>query len=73
MQTPTKPMREEAASAGFYRSPWGTSHPRLQIVTVGELLDGKRIDMPAQSHTNVTFERAPRVKDRGGEQGRMDL
>src|SRR5450830_1602629 len=24
MEKPTKPMREEAASAGFYQSPWGT-------------------------------------------------
>ncbi|CAN5882518.1 site-specific DNA-methyltransferase [soil metagenome] len=36
MQEPTHPMRSEAASAGFYTSPWG-SHPRLQLLTVGEL------------------------------------
>ena len=28
LQVPTKPMRVEAASAGFYESPWG-KHPRL--------------------------------------------
>lgn len=43
---PTGPMREEAASAGFYKSPWG-SHPRVQLLTVADLLAGKRIDMPA--------------------------
>ncbi len=43
---PTQPMRQEAASAGFYTSPWG-QHPRLQLLTVAELLAGKRIDMPA--------------------------
>jgi DNA modification methylase len=43
---PTQPMRTEAASAGFYSSPWG-QHPRLQLLTVAELLAGKRIDMPA--------------------------
>jgi DNA modification methylase len=43
---PTQPMREEAASAGLYTSPWG-KHPRLQLLTVAQLLDGKRIDMPA--------------------------
>ena len=42
----TQPMRQEAASAGFYASPWG-QHARLQILTVAELLAGKRIDMPA--------------------------
>jgi site-specific DNA-methyltransferase (adenine-specific) len=42
----TQPMRTEAASAGFYKSPWG-QHPKIQILTVAELLAGKRIDMPA--------------------------
>lgn len=40
-------MRQEAASAGFYASPWG-QHPRmLQLVTVAELLAGKKLDIPA--------------------------
>jgi DNA modification methylase len=42
----TGPMRTEAASAGFYKSPWG-QHPKVQLLTVAELLEGKRIDMPA--------------------------
>jgi len=60
-------MRAEAASAGFYESPWG-KHPRLQILTVGELLEGKQVDMPPVRQTNVTFKRAPRAKRRDGEQ-----
>jgi site-specific DNA-methyltransferase (adenine-specific) len=43
---PTQPMRTEAASAGFYKSAYG-QHPKIQLVTVAELLEGKRIDMPA--------------------------
>lgn len=43
---PTQPMRAEAASAGAYNSPWG-QHPRMQLITVAELLASKRIDMPA--------------------------
>jgi site-specific DNA-methyltransferase (adenine-specific) len=43
---PTQPMRTEAASAGFYKSAYG-QHPKIQLVTVGELLEGKQIDMPA--------------------------
>ena len=50
-------MRTEAAGAGFYESPWG-KHPRLQIVTVGELLDGRRLDAPPPRQTSVTFKRA---------------
>jgi hypothetical protein len=60
MAKPTQPMREEAASAGFYTSPWGT-HPRLQILTVAELLDGKRIDAPPLGQVGQTFKKAPKA------------
>jgi site-specific DNA-methyltransferase (adenine-specific) len=56
----TKPMRTEAASAGFYKSPWG-NHPRLQILTIGELFEGKGIDYPHPAG-NLTFKRAPRAE-----------
>lgn len=72
MQEPTRPMREEAASAGFYSSLWG-KHPRIQLLTVGELLAGGRIDMPAQTQTSVTFKPAPRAKaDQGKQAGLFD-
>ena len=60
MQEPTRPMREEAASAGFYHSEhWGKDYPRLQLLTVGELLVGKKIDYPPGEM--LTFKRAPRA------------
>jgi len=71
MQEPTQPMRKEAAEAGFYASPWG-SHPRIQILTVAELLDGKRIDMPPLQQVNATYKKAPRAKQ-GGKQGQLGL
>jgi site-specific DNA-methyltransferase (adenine-specific) len=61
MQEPTSHMRTEAAAGGFYDSPWG-SHPRIQILTVSDLLAGKRIDYPSVEGTNRTFKRAPKVK-----------
>lgn len=61
MQGPTQAMREEAASAGFYESPWG-KHPRLQLLTVAALLDGMRIDCPPSSQAHVTFKKAPKAK-----------
>jgi len=60
LHPPTPAMRKEATHGGFYQSPWGSSHPRLQILTVGELLEGKRIDYPAGQQTNRTFRRARR-------------
>lgn len=68
LREPTTPMRAEAAGAGFYRSgsegvgSWG-QHPRIQILTVDELLDGRRIDMPPLSG-NLTFRRAPKAEHR---------
>lgn len=50
LKEPTKPMRQEAASADVYRSPSdknGTTIPRIQIVTVSQLLSGGSPRQPA--------------------------
>lgn len=75
MQEPTGPMKTEAASAGFYASPWNPAkpHPRLQILTIRELLDGKRIDMPPPGQVNVTFQRAPRARSEASGPGQLSL
>jgi hypothetical protein len=59
MTQPTKPMRTEAADAGFYTSPARTQHPKIQILTIDDLLTGKKIDMPAWRELR-TFKKAPR-------------
>jgi hypothetical protein len=56
---PSKQMKTEAASAGFYKSHWG-NHARLQILTIEDLLDGKKINYPPEQG-NVTFKKAPKV------------
>jgi len=61
MAKTTRDMRKEAASAGFYKSPWG-KHPRLQLLTIEELLSGKAIDYPPSEQVNVTLKRAPKAK-----------
>jgi len=66
LEEPTKPMRTEAASAGFFESPWGR-HARLQVLTVSELLDGKRIDLPPAQGVNVSFKKAPKLKPQPAE------
>ena len=56
MQESTQDMRSEAAGAGFYTSPgWGQNYPRLQILTIADLLTGKKIEMPPIGQVNVTF------------------
>ncbi|MCJ7776741.1 MAG: restriction endonuclease [Sedimentisphaerales bacterium] len=74
MEKPTKPMRAEAASAGFYKSPWQKEpYPRLQILTIEELLNGKRIDCPPLGQVNVTFKKATKAKDAPAEQKDLDF
>lgn len=68
MEEPTQPMRKEAAESGFYQSSWG-QHPRLQILTIADLLTGnKRIDYPPSHQVNVTFKKAPRAETKQGKQ-----
>jgi len=74
LEPPTLPMRTEAAGAGHYWSEgWQTEHPRLQIVTIAELLAGKKLDYPFTSQRGATFRPAPRAKVVGGRQGSLPL
>jgi site-specific DNA-methyltransferase (adenine-specific) len=59
---PTAAMTTEAVSAGYYDSPgWNTRHPRVQVLTVRDLLAGTgRVDMPP---AEVTFKGAARVRE----------
>lgn len=69
LQEPSKPMRGEAAGVGFYHSPgWNKDYPRLQILSIGELLSGKTIDYPVPQFTNITFKKASRFTKKEGEQ-----
>ncbi|NIV32504.1 MAG: hypothetical protein GWN58_24610 [Anaerolineae bacterium] len=56
-------MRTEAASAGFYHSPgWNRNYPRLQVLTVAELLEGQGIEMPPLRQVSQTFRKAPKAE-----------
>ncbi|MDR3357584.1 MAG: restriction endonuclease [Desulfovibrio sp.] len=58
---PTSPMVVEAAGAGFYQSPLTKKqYPRIQILTVKELLDGKKPQYVDFSEGRATYKRAKR-------------
>lgn len=62
LEAPTREMVKEAVSAGFYHSEvWGRDYPRIQLLTIADLLAGKNVDMPLQAA--ATFKQAERVKD----------
>ena len=57
----TKAMIEAAAKAGFYKSAFG-DYPKIQIITVEEMLNGIQIGMPPPaSIENVTFPSIEKV------------
>jgi hypothetical protein len=60
-------MRAEAADAGFYKSPLNTTHPKIQLLTVEDLLNGKGIDYSGTRQTNVTVKKAGRAKAKEAE------
>lgn len=57
---PTRPMKTEAAEAGFYTSRDGSQYPRIQLLTIQGLLEGtQRLERPLHVR-DVTFKAAPR-------------
>lgn len=67
-------LLSEAASAGFYDSPWGEEYPKIQILTIEELLEDGGIDYPRTPGSNVTFKRAPKARRKEAlRQGELSL
>lgn len=63
LESRTKKMRAEVASAGFYDSDYTKKkHPRMQIITVAELMEGRVIDIPSIRQTGTTFKKAKKAK-----------
>ena len=70
LEEPTREMEKEAVSAGFYHSElWQRDYLKVQIHTVGELMEGKAFEMPSQQ---ATYKPAPRVKAKKGRQGKLN-
>ena len=72
LEPPTEPMKVEAIDAGYYHSPiWDKDYPKIQILTIEELLHGKTVDMPPQTQTSVTFAKAQKITQKEGVQPAM--
>lgn len=71
LEAPTRAMREEAASGGFFQSDW-RRHPRLQLLTIADIFAGRQIDYPAVTGGDATFKQASRPK-RGARAEPTDL
>ena len=69
LNPPTKDMITEAAASGFYESDfWKKKYPRVQIITVLDLLKGKRPEMP---WGGSPFAKAPTEKERAEQEAML--
>lgn len=56
LESSTKPMNKEAILAGVYHSPgWHKDYPKIQILSIEQLLNSKEIQMPP---ARATFKKA---------------
>jgi len=71
LEDPSRDMNKEAVSAGFYHSPgWGTDYPKIQILTINDLLHGAEVKMPPEYKT---FKEAERVRMQESSQGTFEF
>ena len=71
LETPTRDMKTEAVSAGYYHSSgWHEDYPRIQILNIVELLHGAKIQMPPQFGT---FKQAQKVQQANILQPELDI
>jgi site-specific DNA-methyltransferase (adenine-specific) len=59
LEEPSKDMQTEAISAGFYKPNAGKPVPRIQILTISQLLRGAAVELPVADRT---FKQAEKVK-----------
>jgi DNA modification methylase len=72
LEEPTRPMLQEAAAGGFYEPEHfpGQQYPKLQILTIRELVEGKEAQYPRMA-LPATFKRAQRHQRGLQEQQRL--
>jgi hypothetical protein len=71
LENPTKPMTDEAIKAGYYER-WGQKYRKIQILTIEELFQGKKIDSP-QTLRNMGFKKAEKVENSKEMQQELEL
>ncbi|MCL2076184.1 MAG: restriction endonuclease [Betaproteobacteria bacterium] len=65
LSAPSKPMETEAVKAGYYTNPHGASFPKIQILTIDDLLTGAKRPLYSDlAQGAVTFKKAGREEKR---------
>ncbi len=68
-ENPTRNMEKDAAAVGIFRDDWDRPYPRLQIITLAELFQGKRPAIPFVDPSSI--KKAKREDGTAGKQGHL--
>ncbi|MFZ5453391.1 MAG: site-specific DNA-methyltransferase [Thermodesulfobacteriota bacterium] len=73
LNPPTRPMKEEAAAAGFYEPEHfpGHRYPRVQILTIAEIFGGKTLEYPRFALPGTFKKAVRRRRDPGDKQDKL--
>lgn len=71
LEPPTGDMAKEALAAGYYISElWQKSYPKIQILTIEQLLNGVEVQMPP---ARGSFKKAQKIQKSEGKQGELGI
>ena len=74
LEAPSRDMTSAAAGAGFYHSDlWQKDYPRVQILTVEELLNGAEAKIPPTPSGYSAFKKAEKDRKTGPKQEELGL
>lgn len=68
-EVPTSAMIKDAAAVGRFEDEWGRTYPKLQILTLAEMFQGKKPDIPFVDPSSI--KRARREDDSDRRQGSL--
>jgi site-specific DNA-methyltransferase (adenine-specific) len=68
-ENPTRAMEKDAAAVGRFEDEWGRTYPKLQILTLAELFQGKKPEIPFVDPSSI--KRAKREDEASTKQGSL--
>ena len=74
LESSTREMDIEAATAGHYHSEiWDRDYPRIQILSIEQLLNGAEVKLPQTPNNATAFKQAEQVDKEGPKQAKLDI
>lgn len=72
LEEPTEPMRSEALEAGFFKTEWTHDIPKIQILTIKDIFDGKQPTYPFPSDNYTSAEKEVKSPRKRGSSKKLE-